>query len=201
MKRRLAVVSSLLAVALTGYSATELPENDDYQSFEIEPPILLPNRQIDSGKSEVEPGRSNRDPIELEKQVERAKRTAADAELLFKRGVLSRVEVELRALRIVRLQADVEAARFERARADLAIQQTRLEMGEISKDDLAAIQRNLQIAREKADAAAAAWDRAEMAAAETNLRRQQKLAALGYARPADVARAQQKLANLKAAKN
>jgi hypothetical protein len=201
MKRRLAVVSSLLAVALTGYSATELPENDDYQSFEIEPPILLPNRQIDSGKSEVEPGRSNRDPIELEKQVERAKRTAADAELLFKRGVLSRMEVELRALRIVRLQADLEAARFERARADLAIQQTRLEMGEITKDDLAAIQRNLQIAREKADAAAAAWDRAEMAAAETNLRRQQKLAALGYARPADVARAQQKLADLKAAKN
>jgi hypothetical protein len=40
-----------------------------------------------------------------------------------------------------------------------------------------------------------------MAAAETNLKRQQKLAALGYARPADVARAQQKLADLKAAKN
>jgi hypothetical protein len=201
MKRRLAVVSSLLAVALTGYPATELPENDDYQSFEIEPPILLPNRQIDSGKSQAEPGRSNRDPIELERQVERAKRTAADAELLFKRGVLSRVEVEMRALRIVRLQADLEVARFERAKADLAIQQTRLEMGEITKDDLVAVERNLQVAQEKADAAAAAWDRAEMAAAETNLRRQQKLAALGYARPADVARAQQKLADLKAAKN
>jgi hypothetical protein len=103
MKCRLAALSSLLATAVIGYSATELPETDDDDSFEVEPPILMPNREIDSGKSPVEPGRSNRDPIELEKQVERAKRTAVDAELLFKRGVLSKVEVETRRLRIVPL--------------------------------------------------------------------------------------------------
>jgi len=201
MKRRFAVVAFLLVTSLVGYSATELPEEDDYDSFEVEPPILMPNRQIDSERSPDQPGPSNRDPVQLEKQVERAKRTAADAELLFKRGVLSRVEVEMRALRVVRLQANLEAARFERAKAELAIQQTRVEMGEITKDELAAIQRNVEAAREKSESAAAAWSRAEMAAAEKNLQRQQKLAEMGYARPADVARAQQKLADLKAARN
>jgi len=201
MKRRFAVVASLLVTALVGYSATELPEEDDYDSFEVEPPILMPNRHVDSEKSPAQSGPSNRDPAQLENQVERAKRTAADAELLFKRGILSRVEVEMRALRVVRLQANLEAARFEKAKAELAIQQTRVEMGEITKDELAAIQRNVEAAREKSESAAAAWSRAEMAEAEKNVQRQQKLAELGYARPADVDRAQQKLADLKAAKN
>jgi len=111
------------------------------------------------------------------------------------------MEVELRALRIVRLQSDLENARLERAKADYAVQQTRVEMGEISKEALAAAHRELESAEKTAEAAAVARERAEIAAAETNLRRQQKLAALGSARPSDVAKAKQRLADLKAARN
>src|SRR3954469_17521511 len=105
MNARLAALLSLLAMIMAGNAQTELPENDDYQSFEVEPPALLPNREIDAGKSPDQAGRGSRSPTEVAKQVERAKRAAAEAEQLFKRGVLSRMEVEGRALRIVRLQS------------------------------------------------------------------------------------------------
>lgn len=201
MKRWLAFLSTLLVTALVGYSQTELPENDDYQSFEVEPPILMPNLQVQPEKSAATSTRPSRDPAEVEKQVERAKRTASEAVQLFKRGVLSKMEAELRALRVVRLQSDLENSRLERVKAEFAIQQTRYEMGKIPKDVFAAAASALEAARQSADAAATARERAEIAAAETNLRRQQKLAAQGSAHSSDVARAEQKLADLKAAKN
>jgi hypothetical protein len=191
----------LIASASVVYPQAGLPEADDYESFEVEPPILMPNRQVDSAQSTSNPAVSERDPTELEKKVERAKRAAIDAEQLFRRGVLSKVEVELRALRIIRLQADLENARYQRAVADLAVQRTRLEMGEISKEELAAFEKQAQTARDTAEAAAAAREKANISAAEANLRRQQKLVELGSARKSDVARAEQKLAEIKAGKN
>ena len=201
MIARLACAALLVAGASTLYPQTELPEADDYESFEVEPPILMPNRQIDSAKSSSTIAASERDPAELEKKVERAKRAAIDAEQLFKRGILSKVEVELRALRIVRLQADLENARFDRARADLAVQRTRLEMREISKEQLAEFEKQVLAIRDAAQAAAAARDKAEITAAEANLQRQRKLVELGIGRKSDVARAEQKLAEVKAGKN
>ena len=201
MIARLACAALLVAGTSTVYPQTELPEADDYESFEVEPPILMPNRQIDSAKSSSTIAASERDPAELEKKVERAKRAAIDAEQLFKRGVLSKVEVELRALRIVRLQADLENARFDRARADLAVHRTRLEMGEISKEQLAEFEKQVLAIRDAAQAAAAAREKAEIAAAEANLQRQRKLVELGTGRKSDVARAEQKLAEVKAGKN
>jgi hypothetical protein len=101
----------------------------------------------------------------------------------------------------VRLQADLEKARFDRAIADLAVQRTRLEMGEISKEELTAFEKQVQAAKDNAQAAAAAREKAEIAEAEANLQRQRKLVELGSARKSDVARAEQKLAELKAGKN
>src|SRR5437660_1504789 len=54
---------------------------------------------------------------------------------------------------------------------------------------------------EAAQVAASKRERAELEAAEANLRRQQKLLKLGIANESDVDRAQEKLAELKAPKN
>ena len=194
-------LSVMAALVVTGWAAapdTELPESDDYQSFEVEPPLLLPNRSIESDKA-LPAGPIN-SVAQLEKQVERAKRAAADAELLFKRGVLSKMEVEQRALRVIRKQADLENARFEQRKADYAVQHTRFEMGQISKEALVALERELAQAKQTAETALANRQRAEIEAAETNLRRQRKLAELGSARASDVSRAEQRLADLKAGK-
>src|SRR3954471_19363331 len=130
-------VAGLLLIVVTAFSQTELPESDDYESFEVEPPALLPpNPDKQESKTEAQSGEPGRDPAELEKKLERARRTAAEAEQLYKKGVLSRMEVESRMLRIVRVQFDLETARFEREKADLVVQQTRQQKGEISKDAL-----------------------------------------------------------------
>ena len=73
--------------------------------------------------------------------------------------------------------------------------------GEIAKEDLAEIESALARAIEAAHAAGAKREHAELEAAEANVQRQEKLLAFGRARKSDVARAEQKLAELKAQKN
>jgi hypothetical protein len=142
----------------------------------------------------------NLDPDRLAKDLERAKKSAAGAERLFKIGALAKVEVEQRALRVVRLQSDLESARLARAKEEIAQQEQQLAAGEISKADLSQTEVALARAIEAAHAAAANRERAELDAAESNLHRQQKLLALGSGRKSEVNRAQQKLAELKAPK-
>ncbi len=81
------------------------------------------------------------------------------------------------------------------------MQRTRLEMGEISKEQLAEFEKQVLAIRDAAQAAAAAREKAEITAAEANLQRQRKLLELGIGRKSDVARAEQKLAEVKAGKN
>jgi hypothetical protein len=194
---------SCAVVCLTAMvAAQELPKQDADDSFEVEPPLLVPNRSNeplpDAGSAAK--SASNVDPDRLEKQLERAKRSAAGAERLYKIGVLARVEVEQRALRVVRLESDLENARLARAKEEIAQQEQKLVAGEISKADLAQTEAEFARAIEVAHAAAEKRERAEVEAAESNLRRQQKLLALGSGRKSEVNRAEQKLAELKAPK-
>jgi len=185
-----------LAAAL---AAQDLPKHDADDSFEVEPPLLIPNRSNEPLPDAITDGKpaSNLDPDRLEKELERAKKNATGAERLFKIGVLAKVEVEQRALRVVRLQSDLENARLAQAKQEIAQQEQRLAAGEISKADLSQAEVTLARATEAAQAAAEKRERAELEAAELNLRRQQKLLALGSGRKSEVARAEQKLAELK----
>jgi hypothetical protein len=183
-------------------AAQDLPKHDSDESFEIEPPLLIPNRSNEPLPDVAAAGKSasNLDPDRLEKDLERAKKSAAGAERLFKIGVLAKVEAEQRALRVVRLQSDLENARLARAKEGMVQQEQQLAAGEISKADLSQTEVALARAIEAAHAAAANRERAELEAAELNLRRQQKLLALGSGRKSEVNRAEQKLAELKASK-
>jgi hypothetical protein len=201
MMRWTALLALFVAVTTTASAQTALPESDDYDSFEVEPPILIPNRQIEASSKPGDTVRSRLDPDQIEQQVERAKRVAINAERLYKIGALSRLEVEQRALRVVRLQSNLADARLVRAKEQVASQRARFDQGEIPKEELAETEVLLAAAVEAAKSAAAARERAEIADAETNLHRQQKLAAVGSARKSDVSRAEQKLADLKATKD
>jgi len=133
--------------------------------------------------------------------LERAKRNAAGAEHLWKIGVLAKVEVEQRALKVIRLESDLANAQLARAKNDLAAQESQVAAGESTKDELEAAKATLAQLTEAAQDAAAKRERAELDAAEANVRRQQKLLALGSAHRSDVNRAQEKLAELKGPKN
>jgi len=200
MTRIFALLVTVIATAIA-LAADELPRNesDEPDSFDIEPPPLIQNRPDEQLAGTPSPG--DLDVVQLEKQLDRAKKNASGAERLYKIGVLAKVEVEQRALKVVRLESELANAQLSRAKAELAAQESQLAAGESTKDELEAAKATLAQLTEAAQIAAAKRGRAELDAAEANLRRQEKLLRLGSAHKSDVNRAQEKLAELKAPKD
>jgi hypothetical protein len=186
-------------------AADELPTSDS-DSFEIEPPLLIPydRPQQPVAKESQSASAPSLDVEALEKDVERAKRRALNAEHLFRMGVLAKVESEQRALKVVRLQADLENARLARVKQGASGAE---EAPKAATEATAATNpekptdAELAKAIENAHAATRKREDAELEAAEINLTREQKLLSLGTGRKADVAKAAQKLEELKASRN
>ena len=202
MPRRIALALLFFAATAVLFAEPDLPESDGDDSFEVEPPVLIPNRQSDS----TNPGQPDASILaaqveRVQQALDRAVKNAKDAEHLYKMGAFSKAEVEQRALRVVRLQADLENARLAATKEELAAQEKRAAAGEISKSDLSESEAALVRAIRAAQGATAKKEKAELEAAETGLRRQRKLAAQGSARKGEVARAEKRLAKLKAAKD
>ncbi len=192
--------AAIVIAGMAALAADQSPEDESDDSFEIEPPLLIPNRS-DEPLAVAPPGTAEGDPARLEKELARAKERAARADRLCKIGALSKVEVEQRALKVVRLESVLANARLALAEEELVTQQGRLTAGEISEAELARATKAAGDARESVQIAAANLQRAELEAAEANLHRQQKLLATRTARKSDVNRAEQKVAELKAQKN
>jgi len=191
----LALPVTLLALAMAVWAADQSAENksEEPDSFDVEPPILKQNLS-----DEPLP---NGDLARLEKQLERAKQNAAGAERFYKIGVLAKMEVEQRSLKVMRCESDLANARVARAKGELAEKESQLATGEITRDELESMKTALAQLTEAAQAATAKRERAELEAAEANLRRQQKLLKLGIGQKSDVTRAEEKLAELKAQNN
>src|SRR5947208_10059742 len=190
MARILALPVTLLATDVVALAADDQLPVDEPDSFDIEPPLLkqnLSDKPLPGALGE------NGDVAHLEKQLERAKRNAAGAERLCKIGVLAKVEVEQRLLKVVRCESDLANARLASAKEEVAAQESQVAAGESTKDELEAGKAALAQLTEAAQNAAAKRARAELDVAEANLRRQQKLLALGSAEKSDVTRAEPKL--------
>src|SRR6266851_4890966 len=190
------------AALLFGLVATTLlaqEPNKDPDSFDIEPPLLIPNRDSElppNTKAAPSLGRDV-DLARLEKELERAKRSAAGIERLCKMGALSKLEAEQRALRLIHLEFDLANARLLVAKEEMLAKEKQLSDGEIAKTDLAQTESALALAIEAAHAATLRREQADIDAAEANVHRQEKLLVLGSARKTDVERAVQRLTELK----
>ena len=195
MARIFALPVTLFAVAIAAWAADQSGGNksEEPDSFDVEPPMLNQNLS-----DEPVP---NGDMARVEKQLERARQNAAGAERLYKIGVLARAEVEQRLLKVVRCESDLANARVARAKEELAEKESQLATGEITRDELESMKTALAQLTEAAQAATAKRERAELEAAEANLRRQQKLLKLGIGQKSDVTHAEEKLAELKAQNN
>lgn len=190
---------TVLAAAMVALAAAQSPqdESEEPDTFEIEPPLLKGNLSEPAPDAAAPAG----DVARLEKQLERIKRNAAGAERLCKIGVLSKMEVELRFLKIVRCESDLANARLADAKEQVTAQESRSEAGENAKDELEAAKIALVQLTDAAELASQKRQRAELDFAEANLQRQQKLLSLGSGHKSDVTRAEQKLAELKAPKD
>ena len=200
MTRGVALPVAIVAMAMLARAADPSPQSkpDEPEAFDIEPPILKQNL---SDEPLPATGTPDAEVARLEKQLERAKRNADGAERLYKIGVLARVEVEQRLLKVVRTESDLASARVTQVKEKVDEEEYRVASGENAKDELDAAKATLAQLIETAEVAAAKRERAELEAAEANLRRQQKLLKLGSADKSDVVRAQERLAELKAPKN
>ena len=195
MTRIFALPVTLLALAMAVWAADQSADNksEEPESFDVEPPILkqnLSDEPLPDG-----------DMARLEKQLQRAKQNAQGAERLYKIGVLAKMEVEQRLLKVIRCESDLANARVARAKEELSEKESQLAAGEITRDELESMKTALAQLNEAAQVATAKRERAEVEAAEANLRRQQKLLKLGVGQKSDVSRAEEKLAELKAPKN
>lgn len=195
MVRGSALLLGLLATTLFAQDPSQDPD-----SFDIEPPLLIPNRD-DEKVAKTEPSQPRTvDLAKLEKEFERAKRNSAGLDRLLKIGALSKLEVEQRKLRVVHLEFQLAEARLVAAKENMLDKDKKLSTGEIAKAEVTPAESNLALAIQAAHTAHAKSDQADVEAAEANVHRQEKLVALGSARKKDVDRALQKLADLKSSK-
>ena len=194
MPRVLVLQVALLAVANMAWAADQSSKSDEPGEFDIEPPILKQNLSNEPLSSEAEVAR-------LEKQFQLAKQIAASAARLYKIGVLSKAEMEQRLLKVIQCECNLAIARLAFCEEQIAALQSLVASGENAKDELAQARADLAQLTEAAEIASAKRERAEVEAAELNLRRQQKLLKLGVARESDVTHAEEKLAELRSQKN
>jgi hypothetical protein len=198
MIRAMALPVTLLASALIVSGADQSSNSEEPGEFDIEPPILKQNL---SDELAATTGTPDGEVARWEKQLERAKRSAAGAERLWKIGVLAKIEVEQRALKVIKCEAELANARVVQGKERVSGQELGVASGESTKQELNVAKAALAQLIVTAEAAAAKRETAEVESAEANLRRQQRLLKLGSAHKSDVINAEEKLAELKAPKN
>src|SRR5437870_374716 len=134
MIRAVALPVTLLATAIIAVAADPSARNksDEPDALDIEPPILKQNL---SAEPLPAAGTPDAEVARLEKQLERTKRNADGAERLYKIGVLARVEVEQRLLKVVRTESDLANARVTQAKEKVAEEESRVAAGENANDE------------------------------------------------------------------
>jgi len=197
MIRAIALPVMFLTSAMITLAADQSSNSDEPGEFDVEPPILKQNLSDEL----AEAGTPDGDVARCEKKLERSKRNAAGAERLWKIGVLAKVEVEQRALKMVKCETELVSARVAQAKETVAQQESRVASGETTKQELEVAKTALAQLIEAEQKAVAKRETAELEFAEANLRRQQRLLKLGSAHKSDVTNAEEKLAELKAPKN
>jgi len=197
MIRAIALPVTFLTSALIALAADQSNNSDEPGDFDIEPPILKQNLSDEL----AEAGTAEGDVARCEKKLERSKRNAEGAERLWRIGVLAKVEVEQRALKMIKCETELASARVAQAKGIVAEQESRVASGESTKQELEVAKTALAQLIEAEQKAIAKRETAELEFAEANLRRQQRLLKLGSAHKSDVTNAEEKLAELKAPRN
>ena len=197
MIRAVALPLTFITGALIALAADQPNNSEEPGEFDIEPPILRQNLSDEL----AEAGTPDGDVARCEKKLERSKRNAVGAERLWRIGVLAKVEVEQRALKVIKCETELAGSRVAQAKGIVAEQESRVASGESTKQELEVAKTTLAQLIEAEQKAVAKRESAELEFAEANLRRQQRLLKLGSAHKSDVTNAEERLAELKGPKN
>ena len=187
---------AIVSLSLSSLLAQEVPKSDD-ESFDIEPPLLVKPWEPQPAPDDPGEGAVPLEPPELAQRLEEAKKSASATARLVKRGVLSKFEAEQRALRVVRLESELAKAQMISAQQQLTSLKARFLAGQVSQPEVDAATTAVTQATTAAQTAETKYHKAQLDAAELNLRRQRQLLKLGSAHKSDVAHAEEKLAQLR----
>ena len=186
---------AIVSLSVSSLLAQEVPKSDD-ESFDIEPPLLVKPWEPQLAPDDSGEGAVPLEPPKLAQRLEEAKKSAAASARLVKSGVLSKVEAEQRALRVVKLESELAKAQMISAQQQLTSLKARFLAGQASQPEVDAATTAVTQASAAAQEAGAKYHKAQLDAAELNLRRQRQLLKLGSAHKSDVAGAEEKLAQL-----
>jgi hypothetical protein len=188
----------VLAFSATLRAQEQLP-TDPNEPMDIEPPLLIqetPNRNVVYTTPAGADQKPQADPDQIAAALEKARKSAASGERLYKSGIIAKVDAENRALKVIRLEADLAEAKLELAKQNVAVQESRLEAGEISEAEMETAKSLVAAVEKESESAMAKKEKAELDAAVLNLQRQKKLLAMGSGRKSEVNRAQEKVSAL-----
>ncbi len=193
----------LLAVSALGQ---ELPTRAGATGLEITPKLMLNDlpdlvpadllRPKDGQRGGETEWRLLPEVAKLGGELQRARKTAAQRERLYRAGVVSKVDAERAALDVVRLTKDLAVARADACALEIEELQRRSAAGEANAEAIAATRQELAVLKANAKDATDQWIQAQRAAAELRVQRERKLFALGAGSRTQVKRAEQALQNL-----
>ena len=169
---------SILAVTLLRvaplHAQDDLPKHASGEVLDFEPKLMLDGpRATFAAPSPVSSAEGR--IRELEDALIQAEKRSVDSEQLFKEGILAKVEVEGRALRVVQVRKELADARLSVAAARADAVKKSFDSNAASQPDLDAAEAALKTARESAAAASAEWDKGQLDAANLDLKRKRKL--------------------------
>jgi len=195
MNLRAWIIAALLGTALLR-AQDDLPKHAPGESLDFEPKLMLDGPHAPPVAAST-PVASPEDRVQqMEAALILAEQHAADSEQLFKEGILAKVEVEGRALRVVQARKQLADARLTVAAARADAVRKSFDAHQASQSDFAAANAALNTARETAAAASADWDQAELDAATIDLKRKRKLYAEGVGSQREVELAEDRVALL-----
>src|SRR6476660_8245270 len=128
MKRLVTLSFGVLFAAILAAQEEQLPK-DPSEPMDIEPPLLIqeaPNQNI-VYTTPTQEQKPQADPDQIAASLEKARKSAAAGERFFKAGIIAKVDAEKRALKVIRLEADLAEAKLEQAKQNVAVQEARVE--------------------------------------------------------------------------
>jgi multidrug resistance efflux pump len=153
MTRVLALLALLIPTAVLSLAEDQSPRNkaEESDSADVEPPLLRQNLS-DDGSAGASAGEA---VARLEKKLLEAKGDAKGVERLCKTGVLSKVEMEQRLLKVIQCEAELANARLAEAKEKAIELDSDVASGETAQDQLASAKASLTQLSEAAEAATA----------------------------------------------
>jgi hypothetical protein len=173
MKLTWCIAIGLLAAGVV-CAQDDMPRKSGTDAPDFEPKLMLDGPHA-AAVAEETPAGSEERVKELEDALTRAEGRAADAEQLYKEGILAKVEAEERATRVVKARKDLADENAALAAEKAEAVKKSFDAHEAAKGDLDAANATLKAAQDADGAAAAEWNKAEVDAATLDLKRKQKL--------------------------